>query len=432
MDKIGVISLGCSKNRIDTEIMLNLLKSSGFKFVNDPAEAEILIVNTCGFIDAAKEESIENILEMAGYKKSGKCKLLAVTGCLSQRYPEELKESLPEVDLFYGVRDYGQLARRLAELCGKPAPHASGCGRVLTTPPFRAYLRIADGCDNRCTYCAIPIIRGGRRSVPMDRLLTEAKLLADGGVKELTVIAQDTTSYGVDIYGRPMIRELLNELSKIDGFVWIRLMYAYPSTVTEELVDSIISNDKILNYIDIPIQHINQEVLRRMNRHGSKEHIEHMVKYIRKAEPSFILRTTAMVGFPGESEDQFRELLKFFCENPFNRVGAFAYSAEDGTIAAEYTGQVEEAVKNRRLKSLYSTQQKLSLEFNRRRIGKTERVLVEYIDNGLAYCRSYAESPELDGYIIVKDTDSVLREGDFADVILKNAEEYDIWGELTR
>ncbi|MBO4878974.1 MAG: 30S ribosomal protein S12 methylthiotransferase RimO [Clostridia bacterium] len=417
-NRVGAVSLGCSKNTVDTEIMLGELASLGFTVVSDPAEAEIIIVNTCGFITSAKQDSIDTILDMAQYKTAGSCKFLAVTGCLSERYRNELPPELPEVDLFWGVRDYPAFARELYRvIAGEEAPssdeassvpHSIVCGdvhRLVSTPPWRAYLRIADGCDNRCTYCAIPLIRGGRVSVPMEKLIDEAKALAASGVTELTVIAQDTSAYGIDLYGRPMLRELLAALSAIEGFVWIRVLYAYPNTITEELVDAMRDDPKIVNYIDIPIQHISKRMLTAMNRHGSAEHIRQICAYIRKNAPDFILRTTVMLGFPGETEEDFNELMAFLAEQPFDRIGAFVYSPEDGTPAAEMPDQVDEAVAEARLDAVMRRQQAISLELNKKRIGSTVRVLVESVmpspkGNGYtAIGRSYAEAADVDGVI---------------------------------
>lgn len=428
IENVGMVSLGCSKNRVDSEVLLGYLKSAGFKLVQDPKAADVIIVNTCGFINEAKQDSINTALEMAQYKETGRCKLLVMTGCLSQRYRNELRDEMPEVDIFAGVNEYERLAEELAKRAGKSLCVRTGYGRVLTTPSFRAFLRIADGCDNRCTYCAIPLIRGGRRSVPMEKLIAEARELVSRGVKELTVIAQDTTGYGTDIYGKPMTAELLTELSKIDGIEMIYLLYTYPDTVTRELIDTIAANEKIANYIDMPIQHINDAVLKRMNRRGTREHIENTVKYIRAAHPGFILRSTAIVGFPGETEGQFEELMTFFRENPFDRLGAFAYSPEDNTPAAEFENQISDEVKQERLKRLYEQQMGISLALNKARLGKVERVVVEYTQGDTAYCRSYAEAPDTDGFIIVPSGGG-LREGDYTDVRLTRAMEYDIMGE---
>lgn len=430
LKKIGAVSLGCSKNAVDTEIMLGELCARGFEIVKDAAEADILIVNTCGFIASAKEDSIDTILELAQYKLTGKCKILAVTGCLSQRYPKELKEELPEVDVFWGVKEYPEFARRLAELCSEGCLYAGEAKRILTTPPYRAFLRIADGCDNRCTYCAIPLIRGGRVSVPIEELICEAKRLADEGVTELTVIAQDTSAYGVDLYGRPMLKELLQALSEIEKLHWIRLLYTYPNTVTEELIDSIRDNPKICNYIDMPIQHISPSLLKAMNRHGSAEHIREITNYIRKNAPDFILRTTVMLGFPGETEENFSELMEFLREHPFDRVGAFTFFAEDGTPAADMDAQVDSATASHRLDMLMRQQMLVSLEANKKRIGSTVEVLVEGVQDGIAYCRSYAEAADVDGMIKVHLNGSEPKPGDYVKAHIIAAEYYDLIGEI--
>ncbi len=300
MSLIGVISLGCAKNQVDTERMLGYLAAAGHTFTNDPAEAEVLIVNTCGFIEPAKQESINTILEMAEYKKHGRCKTLVATGCLTKRYMAELKEALPEVDILLGFDRYAELPSLLA---GDARPFcAPDAGRILTTPAYSAYLRVGDGCNNRCTYCAIPLIRGALRSTPMESLVDEAKSLADGGVTELTVIAQDTSGYGRDLYGKPMLLPLLDALSRIDALHWIRVLYTYPDTVTPELIDFFASNPKVVKYLDMPLQHINDDILRRMNRRGSRAHIERVLDHLKTSGADFTLRTTMMVGFPGETD----------------------------------------------------------------------------------------------------------------------------------
>jgi ribosomal protein S12 methylthiotransferase len=430
MNTVGVISLGCSKNRVDTEYLLSYLAQAGFTIVQNAADAEILIVNTCGFITPAKQESIDTILEMAQYKAKGNCSLLVVTGCLSQRYPDELKKELPEVDVFWGVKDYRTLAQKLAAMAGKDAINTRDfASRILTTPNYSAYLRIADGCDNLCTYCAIPLIRGPKRSVPMDDILREATNLVKGGVIELTAIAQDTSAYGIDIYGRPMLKELLKELAGVDGLTWLRVLYAYPNTVDEALVDEILKTEKIVPYLDIPIQHIAQRMLTTMNRHGTRKHIERMLKYIRSASPDFILRTTVMVGFPGETEDDFKELYDFIGAYPFDRLGAFAFSPEDGTPAAEMPAQVDDETAQRRLDAIMKLQRGISFDLNQKRVGKTYRVLTEELKGETASGRSYAEAPEVDGSILFTRSSKPLKEGEFALVRIKSASHYDLQGE---
>jgi ribosomal protein S12 methylthiotransferase len=430
MNTVGVISLGCSKNRVDTEYLLSYLAQAGFTIVQNAADAEILIVNTCGFITPAKQESIDTILEMAQYKAKGNCSLLVVTGCLSQRYPDELKKEIPEVDIFWGVKDYRALAQKLAAMAGKDALNTRDfASRILTTPNYSAYLRIADGCDNLCTYCAIPLIRGPKRSVPMDDILREATNLVKGGVIELTAIAQDTSAYGIDIYGRPMLKELLKELAGVDGLTWLRVLYAYPNTVDEALVDEILKTEKIVPYLDIPIQHIAQRMLTTMNRHGTRKHIERMLKYIRSASPDFILRTTVMVGFPGETEDDFKELYDFIGAYPFDRLGAFAFSPEDGTPAAEMPAQVDDETAQRRLDAIMKLQRGISFDLNQKRVGKTYRVLTEELKGETASGRSYAEAPEVDGSILFTRSSKPLKEGEFALVRIKSASHYDLQGE---
>ena len=441
--KIGAVSLGCSKNTVDTEILLGELVSLGFEVVPDPAEAEIIIVNTCGFITSAKQDSIDTILAMAEYKKSGSCGLLVVSGCLSERYSEDLPPELPEVDIFWGVRDYPALAKELFRLAGGESAvsgpsdrrlvNCCGASRLVSTPPWRAYLRIADGCDNRCTYCAIPLIRGGRVSVPMEKLVEEAKALAEKGVTELTVIAQDTSAYGMDIYGRPMLKELLAALSAIGGLRWIRVLYAYPNTITEELVDAMRDDPKICNYIDIPIQHITPRMLTAMNRHGSAEHIRKICAYIRENAPDFILRTTVMLGFPGETEEDFRELEAFMAEQPFDRVGAFVYSPEDGTPAAEFPDRVDESVAEARLDAIMRRQQTISLELNKKRVGTVCTVLVESVTPGregfTAVGRSYAECADVDGVIRLRPEDPSVRipsPGEYVAARIVKAHHYDL------
>lgn len=428
--KAGIISLGCSKNLVDSELILGCLKDADFEITANEKDADVVIVNTCGFIASAKEESINTILEAARDKKEDA--KLVVTGCLSQRYPDELKESLPEVDLFWGVGRHKELVDAIRAMFGAKCGCAYSGKRMLSTPKYSAYLRIADGCDNRCTYCAIPLIRGGRRSVPMENLIAEAEALAAGGVKELTLIAQDTSAYGSDIYGEPRLAELLTELSKIDGIKWLRVLYAYPNTVTEKLVDTMLNNEKIVRYIDMPIQHIDPIMLETMNRHGSAEHIRAITRYIRESSPDFILRTTVMLGFPGETEEQFNLLYDFLKKEPFDRIGAFVFCPEDGTKAALMDGQIDESVANARLDKIMRMQQAVSLELNKKRIGKEYDVLVEHINNGIARGRSYAEAPDVDGIIKILNVPNTVNPGDFVRVKITDASAYDLKGEYIK
>jgi len=424
----GLISLGCSKNRVDSELILGHLRAAGFCITGDESKAEVIIVNTCGFIEPAKEESIGAILEMAQYKAAGSCRLLVVAGCLSQRYPQELREEIPEVDIFWGVKDQKGLVEAIADKLGLCY---CGCGdqRLLTTPPYSAYLRIADGCDNRCTYCAIPLIRGGRVSVPMEKLLEEAEELAEKGVRELTVIAQDTSAYGSDIYGKPMLSELLRNLARIEKLHWIRVLYTYPNTVDEELIDTIIAEPKLVNYIDMPIQHIHPDMLRAMNRHGTAEHIRHITEYIRERSSDFILRTTVITGFPGETEEHFSHLTEFLQSHSFDRLGAFAYSQEDDTPAAEMPDQLDENTKQRRLDEIMALQQGISLAYNEKRIGTVAEAIIEQISGDIAYGRTYAEAPEVDGTIMFSIKNKGLKPGDFTMVRITGAGPYDMEGE---
>ena len=426
---VGVVSLGCAKNQVDTERMLGLLRRSGYEFTPDPQEAEVLIVNTCGFIDPAKEESIDTILEMAQYKERGRCRVLVATGCLTERYRQELAKELPEIDILLGVREYEKLPGLLAEKLGAPLPKLS-CGltdRVLTTPPYRAFLRTGDGCNNRCTYCAIPLIRGNLVSEPMEELVDEAKRLADGGVTELTVIAQDTSGYGVDRYGRSMLVPLLKELNGIDGLHWVRVLYTYPDTVNEALLDTLAAGEKLIPYLDIPLQHIDDDILQRMHRRGSGAYIRSLLDYLYKNYPDFTLRTTMMVGFPGETDGQFETLLAFLRDDPFDRVGAFAFSPEEGTKAAQMPDQVPEEVTQARLSALMAQQQPISLQRNRRWVGRQTELLIEELTRTHAVGRTPREAPDVDGKVRIPRK-SYHAIGDYEPIRLTQAGEYDMKG----
>lgn len=425
---IGVISLGCAKNQVDTQTMLGYLKAAGHTFTAEPEEADVLIVNTCGFITSAKEESIDAIFEMARYKETGRCKLLVVTGCLSERYRKELPPEMPEVDIFLGVREYEKLPQLIAEKLSLPCSPLIRPERLLVTPPYRAYLRIGDGCNNRCAYCAIPLIRGNLNSVPMERLIDEAKALADMGVTELSVIAQDTSGYGKDLYGEPRMIPLLRELNRIDGFKWVRLLYTYPDTVTPELLDTLAEGEKLVPYLDMPLQHCNDVLLKRMHRRGSKAHIMHVLDHIRQNYPDFTLRTTMMVGFPGETDAQFEELMQFLRDYPFDRVGAFAFSPEEGTLAAEMPDQIEEDVKEARLNALMEQQQTISLQLNERWIGRELDMLIEETGMDGTYGRTVREAPDADGTVCIAP--SYRHEpGQYLKIRLTQADPYDMIGE---
>ncbi len=423
---VGVVSLGCAKNLVDTERMLGLLSDAGFSIVNQPQDADILVVNTCGFIESAKQESIDTILEMAQYKRRGRCKTLVVTGCLSQRYRKELAEEMPEIDLLLGVRDYEKLPALLGAIDSRGKAR-----RILATPSYSAYLRIGDGCNNRCAYCAIPLIRGPLSSVAQDELFDEALQLADRGVTELTLIAQDTSGYGMDRYGEPRLAGLLSRLCDIAALHWIRVLYTYPDTVTPALIDCIRTTGKVVHYLDMPLQHISDGVLKRMNRRGSGAQIRALLKYLAKNAPDFILRTTMMVGFPGETDRDFAELLAFLSQYPFDRVGAFAFSPEEGTAAADLPDQVDEAVKQARLNALLTQQQAVSRQRALRRIGSVAELLVEGGDEAQFWGRTYAEAPDVDGRVFVPKTDGAPEPavGSYVPVRLVGALEYDMIGE---
>lgn len=433
--KVGMISLGCNKNRVDSEIALGLLQDRGFTFTGDPAEADILMVNTCGFIEPAKEESIDAIFEMAEYKKTGRCRVLVVTGCLAQRYEQSLLEEIPEIDLLMGVNQYEQLADAIEKaLQGK---RQSLCQekfnffeqpRVLTTPGYSAYTRIGDGCDNRCTFCAIPLIRGHYRSRDEKAILAEIESLARQGVREHILVAQDTTRYGTDWQEHTALPELMEKAAAIDGVDWLRVLYCYPDETDQRLLDVMAKNDNICKYLDLPIQHINDTVLRRMHRRGTSADIRRCLKLAR--ERGFALRTSIIVGFPGETEEQFQELLDFLREAEFDRLGAFAYSAEEDTPAARMPDQIPEEIKQERLDRLMTLQAEISLKRNLLRLGKTEKVLVTDVgEDGLILGRSQFEAPETDGEIVftAKQAPEI---GSFVNVKITQAETYDLMGEM--
>ena len=403
MIKVAAVSLGCAKNRVDTELMLNILVKKGFTLTADEREADVLIVNTCGFIEPAKEESIDTILSLSQYKDGGKLKVLVATGCLTQRYEQELLKEMPELDLIMGVNQYEKLPEAIHEaLAGKRVSycaddyHILSGERVLTTPPYTAYIRIADGCDNRCAYCAIPLIRGGFRSRTADDVLSEIKTLAESGVAEHILIAQDTSRFGADREGKSLLPELLDQAAQIPGVRWLRVLYCYPDEVDERLLDVMAAHDNICKYIDLPLQHADPALLKRMNRRGKIETIKAFLKKARTM--GFTLRTTMIVGFPGETEEQFQTLLSFVRDMQFDRLGAFAFSPEDDTPAASMKKQVPEDVKQARLDALMTLQQGISLERNQQRIGETETVLLEEIsDDGIAIGRTSREAPDADG-----------------------------------
>ena len=435
--KVGFISLGCSKNLIDTEMAIGLFKRNNFEIVNDVEKAEIIIVNTCGFIESAKQEAINTILEMAEYKEKGTCKYLVVMGCLVQRYKKELQKALPEVDLFIEINDYGSYWDKILELLDegeKPDTINNLCymDRVISTGNKTAYLKIAEGCSNRCTYCAIPYIRGPYVSRPMEEVLEEAKKLATAGIKELIVIAQDTTRYGEDLYGESKLSDLLNELCKIDGFEWIRFLYAYPESITDELIQTVKNNPKICKYFDIPIQHISDSVLRRMNRRTTGKQIEELINKIKKQIPDVILRTSLIVGFPGETEEDFNKLYEFVKKGYFDKLGVFTYSKEDGTPAARLKEQIHPATKKKRYNLIMSVAKDISAEKLKSYIGKEYNVLVEDTTFDHKFCvgRSYMDIPDTDGMVIIKDCDAKLV-GEFVNCKVTAVNNYDLIAKIS-
>lgn len=436
-DAVWAVSLGCNKNRVDTETALGLLQEKGFQLASRPEDADIILVNTCGFIDPAKEESINTILDMAEFKKSGKCRLLAVTGCLSQRYSGDLMKELPEIDLLMGVNQYAELPAAIEKALGKterPCLCSDDFGyyehdRVLTTPSYSAYIRIGEGCSNRCTFCAIPMIRGPYRSREEGAILREIRSLAARGVREHILVAQDTTRYGTEDHPHTTLPDLMRKAAAIEGVDWLRVLYCYPDETSDELLDVLADVNNVCPYLDIPIQHINADMLRRMHRRGTREDILRCVRGAR--ERGLTLRTTLIVGFPGETEDQFRELLDFVEETEFDRLGAFAYSPEEGTPAAKMPDQIPEEVKQERLNRLMLLQQGISLKRNRARIGDVEQVLVTDTDGkGNALGRSSREVPEADGEIYVSCGDARPLPGQFIPVKILSAEEYDLRGKM--
>ena len=434
---VGAVSLGCNKNRVDTETALGLLRENGFLLTDDPAQADILLVNTCGFIDPAKEESVNTILDMAEYKQTGRCKVLVVTGCLSQRYSGDLLKEIPEIDVLLGVNQYAELPAAIMKALGRegrPCLCSDDFGyyehdRVLTTPSWSAYIRIGEGCSNRCTFCAIPMIRGPYRSREESAVLREIRSLASQGVREHILVAQDTTRFGTEDHPHTTLPDLMRKAAAIEGVDWLRVLYCYPDETNDELLDVLADMDNVCPYLDIPIQHINAEMLRRMHRRGTREDILRCVRGAR--ERGLTLRTTLIVGFPGETEDQFRELMDFVEETEFDRLGAFAYSPEEGTPAAKMPDQIAEEVKQERLDRLMTLQQKISLKRNQARIGSVEQVLVTDTDRkGNVLGRSSREAPETDGEIYVSCGNVRPQPGQFIPVKIIAAEEYDLRGTM--
>ena len=452
---VGFISLGCSKNLIDTEVAIGLFKNNNYKIVNNPDEADILVVNTCGFIESAKEEAINTILEMAEYKKK-KCKYLIAMGCLVQRYYDDLVKLLPEVDLFVKIDEYNKLWDKIEDLLKrdiveksktktstkiseiKPLPmptYDEFMERIVTTGKNYAYLKIGEGCSNKCTYCAIPYIRGPFVSRKIEEILDEAKMLAKKGIKELIVIAQDTTKYGIDIYGESKLAELLDNLSKIKGIEWIRFLYSYPEGITEELVEVVASNNKIAKYFDIPIQHISNPILKKMNRRTSKENIIKIIEKIRNKIPDVTLRTSLIVGFPGETKKDFEELLEFVKNTKFDKLGTFMYSKEEGTPAAKLPDQIHGNTKKARYNKIMKAQQKISKQILESKIGRVYKVLVEDMsfDGKYFIGRTMQDVPEEDGLVYIKNNGNLNEEkilNNFVDCKIVDVSNYDLIGEI--
>lgn len=444
--KIGVVSLGCPKNLVDSETMLGLIHEENYEITNDPSEAEIIIVNTCGFIESAKEESINTILQMAEYKKSGSCKYIIVTGCLSQRYAKELFNELPEADAIAGVEVYDEIGSIIKRVMNgerfimlersKPdviyTSKETFLPRILTTPSYTAYLKIAEGCDNCCSYCAIPKIRGPYRSKPMEQVLKEAKALADNGVKELIVVAQDTTRYGEDLPGsKLLLADLLKELNKIESLKWIRVMYCYPNNFTDELIETFASLDKVCKYVDLPLQHASNRLLVSMNRYDTREEVETLLAKLRKRIPGIVIRTTFIVGFPGETDADFEELKEFVEQQRFENAGVFAYSQEEGTVAGAMPNQIPDEIKQERYHELMALQAQISEEIHKDTEGQTLEVLVEGIEedgSGLHYGRSYREAPDIDGLVFIENPGDI-KPGCFVNVNILQGFTYESVGE---
>lgn len=434
------ISLGCDKNLADSETMLGMLASRGYQIVDEEEKADVIIVNTCCFIHDAMEESIETILQMAEYKKSGSLKALIVTGCMAERYREEITKEIPEVDAVLGTASYGHILDAVDEalkghsyLMMEPLDTLPviETHRLVTTGGHYAYLKIAEGCDKHCTYCIIPKLRGNFRSVPMDHLIKEAEQLAADGVKELILVAQETTLYGKDLYGEKKLPELLHKLCQISGIRWIRILYCYPEEITEELIQTMKEEPKICHYLDLPIQHASDGILKRMGRRTSKEELVHIISRLREEIPDIILRTTLITGFPGETQEQHEELMDFVDEMEFDRLGVFTYSPEEGTPAASMPDQIEESIKEDRRAELMELQQEIAFEQAENMIGKEVLVMIEgkVADENAYVGRTYKDAPNVDGLIFV-NTDAELMSGDFAKVKVTGACEYDLIGEL--
>lgn len=440
--KIAFVSLGCDKNLVDTENMLGILNKSGFALIGDESEADVLVLNSCCFIEDAKNESIENILELARHKETGNCKALIVTGCMAQRYKDEILKEIPEVDAVVGTTSYDEIAAivtKLLESKGEKVQHFNDIDRsmdhetprILTTAGYYAFLKIAEGCDNYCTYCIIPQLRGKYRSRELESLLLEAKSLVAQGVTELILVAQDTTRYGIDLYGTKRLPELLHELGKIEGLEWIRILYCYPEEITDELIMAIKNEPKVCKYIDMPIQHADNTVLKHMGRRSSREQLDMIIAKMRHEIPEISLRTTLIVGFPGETQEQFENLLAFVEETRFDRLGVFTYSQEEDTPAATMANQIDQRIMDERRDIIMDLQQGISIEKNEEMVGRTSKVLIEgkLADEQVYIGRTYKDAPDIDGKVFV-EYDGELISGDMVNVKILKAYEYDLIGEI--
>ena len=438
--KIGMVSLGCPKNQVDAEIMLKKLSDAGYVITPDEADAEVIIINTCGFIEPAKAEAIENIIEAARFKEDGTLRALIVTGCLAERYRDEISKEIPEVDVVVGIGKNDDIVKIVEDALdgkfenqyGEKTDLTFEGERILTTPPYTAYLKIAEGCDNCCTYCAIPLIRGPFRSRSVESIVDEAKRLSESGVTELILVAQDTTRYGEDISGgESLLPMLLEEVSKIDGIKWIRTLYTYPERITDTLLSVIKENEKVVPYLDIPLQHVNGEILKRMNRKGDNKSLKKLINHIREVVPEITLRTTMLVGFPGESEEDFSELCEFVKEMKFDRLGCFPYSEEEGTPAAEFDDQVDIQLRQDRADNVMELQLRVVEEKMQEKIGTKQTVLIEGYDNYIRcyFGRSVADAPEIDGKIFFISP-KPLKIGDYVNVRINDTIDYDLLGEL--
>lgn len=438
--KLGMVSLGCPKNLVDSEVMLGLIREKNFIVTNDPADADIIIVNTCGFIESAKEESINTILQMSEYKTQGSCRYLIVTGCLSQRYADELAQSIPEVDAFVGTECFTDISwvieqvmdgKKVLHMTRNTAEQPVEMPRMLTTPEYMAYLKIAEGCDNCCSYCIIPKLRGPYTSRPYEAVMAEAKELAASGIKEIIVVAQDTTRYGEDLYGKLMLPQLLKDLNDLEGIEWIRVMYCYPNNFTDELIEAFATLPKVCKYVDLPLQHASNSLLASMNRYDTKEQVEALLKKLRTSIPGIVIRTTFIVGFPGETEADFDELKEFVAAQRFENAGVFKYSQEEGTVAGAMPNQIPEEIKENRYHELMALQAEISEELHQDLEGQKLDVVIEGFDEenpSLAVARSYREAPDIDGNIFVENADN-LHIGEFAKVRILQGFTYELVAE---